>query len=255
VPAIGNALADVAEKVVVEARAGKLAEADRARQVDAHLLDHGALHLDEAHLQRHLVLAVDRHHVEDGRIVLRIRTCELHDAIGARQVRHRTREDDSAVHRLDLDLGARHVTFDQRAQLVHAGNAVGHGNLEHLHLAARAVEEHHVALARRHAHHGDAAAITRDDVRDLLVGDDDVVDVDIELDHVGLVDRQRQHLGRAAGAETSGTVMRWAGPPLRSDGGCWANAPGAVTARAAARLARTMLRLADMYDLNLPALC
>ena len=57
------------------------------------------------------------------------------------------------------------------------------------------------------------------------------------------------------GAETSGTVMRWAGPPLRSDGGCWANAPGAVTARAAARLARTMLRLADMYDLNLPALC
>ena len=88
------------------------------------------------------------------------------------------------------------MPLDEAAQLVHAGDAVGHRDFQRLDLPARAVEEHDIALARRYALHRHAAAVARNDVGDFVVGDDHVVDVDVELDHVALVDGKRQRLGR-----------------------------------------------------------
>ena len=88
------------------------------------------------------------------------------------------------VHLIEDIQQRENVALDEAAQLVHARDAIRHRDFQRLDLATRAVEEHDIALARRHAHHGDAAAITCNDVRDLVVGDDHIIDVGIEIKKV-----------------------------------------------------------------------
>ncbi len=138
-------------EVVVEVGASQLAEADRARQVDAELLDHRALHLDEADFQRHLVLArrlvimlmmpFSSLRVWRARAAARCRRPARFGTEPARMMRPLTGS--------TCNFRVRHVALDEVAELVQAGDAVRHRNLEHLHLAAGAIEEHDVALDRR----------------------------------------------------------------------------------------------------------
>lgn len=173
----------------------ELARIAGRRQVDAELAHDGAAHLDDAHLQHHLLAGLDRYHGEN---VFRIVDPALGDPqrrVGVGRARHRAGQDDMVIHRLGLDPGVRQEAVQRALQ---RREIAFDPQVEIQDQLTVGVEEKRIGLADAHAHQIRPARCAHDGVDDSRIGDQDVSHIDRQMHDGGLGQRQVEGFGDRA---------------------------------------------------------
>src|ERR1700728_3459409 len=192
----GERLAGGRERIgVVQIHHGR-AEADRARKIDAELLDDIALDLGDRHFEHDLVAAAHHDGIDDlvarGNARARARSDQTHrDIEGLLRLglaRCATAQDNALAYPLNADVGIGQDLTDRRADAV---EIAGDGDVEAGHLPAFDVEEEHIGLPDLAADNVGAARGADHGVGDGGIGDQHVLDIARQVDDDRLADAER----------------------------------------------------------------
>ncbi len=166
-------------------------------QVEAELLDDAALHLHDAHLEHHLLLAGDGQHVDHLLGLGHEPLGQAHSLFGIAGIGHAAGEDHRIVERFHPDGRAGQQS---RQGVVQGAGVLFHPDVQAENAPPGGVEEGRVGLARAHAHDIDAARRAQDRVGHGWIGHQHVARIDRQLDNGRLAARQGQGLAGAAGS-------------------------------------------------------
>ena len=173
------------------------ANAGGAGKVYAELLDEIALDFGDRYLEHDLVTTANDDRVEhlgavaDGVRRSRIHKpcCNIEGLLRLRLARHKSRQNHAVgTDAFNADLGLRQDLFDCGADTVEAAR---YRNVEADHLLAFGVEEKHVGLADLDADDVGTPRGADDGIRDLWIGDKNVLDIARKVDHHGFSDAKR----------------------------------------------------------------
>ncbi len=191
----------------------------------AELFDGRAVDLDDADLERHLILAGDAHQVDDVFGLVDIGLGQVKDLVGLAVILRHAAQDDVAVQALRIDVALGEEAVDRVAQLV--GRRVD-ADIEIEDLAAHAVKEDGIRLTARDTQYKDATWRAQHGVGDGGVGDEDVRSVDREVDDrrpaLGQVEHLRLHRCALRRDRHAAGRQMADGRPIRHRLGCRAEA-------------------------------